>query len=110
MISSVDEQEVRECLPWRFAGNSFPPLQEKSTTFESTCAVQPTWHLSLELVQRFCHVSLYLQVDYANEHKRQFGFQWWYWSYEITIIVWSFILCVLNIGNFFQLYFFREGR
>lgn len=39
-----------------------------------------------------------LLVDYANEHKRQFGFQWWYWSYEITIIVWSFILCVLNIG------------
>jgi hypothetical protein len=39
-----------------------------------------------------------LLVDYGNHHKRQFSFEWWYWSYEITIIVWSFVLCVLNIG------------
>jgi hypothetical protein len=39
-----------------------------------------------------------LLVDYAGHNKRQFSFQWWYWSYEITLIVWTFVLCALNIG------------
>lgn len=101
----MDEQEVRERIPWRLAGKSFPPVQQREIYREHKHSVV---HMAAftGLLQRLCQAFLLdLQVDYANEHKRQFSFQWWYWSYEITIILWSFVLCLLNIGNFLDLGF-----